>query len=191
LKKRIEKTCGARIPDYLVLTHTHFDHAANAAFLKKTFGLKIVVHQSEAGFLKEGNTPLPDIVGGPLKWINRFDRRKISFIARVEPAEADIIISEELDLSEKNIPVKLLPLPGHSNGSLTVFVDDEIAIVGDNMVNLPWQRILPPFADNLPALFESWKKLLDTPCRIFLPSHGSEISRAMLEAACLRQPDIG
>lgn len=42
-----------RTIDYLILTHTHFDHAENAAYLKEHFGLRIIVHQSEAELLKK------------------------------------------------------------------------------------------------------------------------------------------
>lgn len=41
--------------------------------------------------------------------------------------------------------------------------------------------IFPPFADNEGLMVESWKKLLDTGCKIFLPAHGSERSRELVQ----------
>ena len=71
--------------------------------------------------------------------------------------------------------------PGHCRGAMSMIVDDEIAIVGDTMVNVgPWS-VFPPFADHVAQLLESWKRRLETGCRIFLPGHGTPIGRPLLE----------
>lgn len=186
LYKRILAVARDRLPEFIILTHSHFDHAANAAFLKSAFESKIVIHESEAGFLKDGYSPLPDILPFPLRMLNRFDRNKLRPLVSVRPAEADILVGDEMDLSLTGIPVILRHMPGHTNGSLIVFVDDEIAIVGDNMVHMPGQKVFPPFCDNVPALLDTWKKLLDGNCRLFLPAHGKEISREILSKAFVR-----
>jgi hypothetical protein len=35
----------------------------------------------------------------------------------------------------------------------------------------------PPFADDVPLLLTSWKKIIGTGCRSFLPGHGKQVSR--------------
>jgi glyoxylase-like metal-dependent hydrolase (beta-lactamase superfamily II) len=41
--------------------------------------------------------------------------------------------------------------------------------------------IFPPFADDTEIMIKSWKKLLETNCKLFLPGHGKGISRELLE----------
>lgn len=41
--------------------------------------------------------------------------------------------------------------------------------------------IFPPFADDIQGLLKSWKKLLETNCSVFLPGHGREIKRELVE----------
>lgn len=183
LYRRILHLLGPKGPDLVVLTHTHVDHAGNAAFLKGKFAMPIAVHRSEAGFLQDGFSPLPAVVKGPLKWLQRLDENRIRLFIHTEPVAADILVDDVLDLNNHGIPVMVRHMPGHTNGSMTVIIDQELAIVGDNMVNMTWQRVFPPFCDNVPALLQSWKALLDSHCRLFLPSHGSQITREALERA--------
>jgi glyoxylase-like metal-dependent hydrolase (beta-lactamase superfamily II) len=173
----------------IVLTHTHFDHAGNAAELNKIFGCRLMVHGSEAGFLRAGYSPVPNGAVPATRFLNKLDKHKISFLVGTKPVEPDVLIGEEMDLGTFGIPVVLKHTPGHSPGSVSLVVDNDVAVVGDNMVNVMPGKIFPPFCDNVPDMFESWKKLLGTGCRIFLPSHGKEIPRALLEFSFLTQKE--
>ena len=46
-------------PNFIVQSHTHFDHCSNTAFLKDHFESSVIVHSSEAEFLEKGLSPLP------------------------------------------------------------------------------------------------------------------------------------
>ena len=56
-------------------------------------------------------------------------------------------------------------------------IDDEIAIAGDSIIGTTPGKPFPPFADDVEILFSSWKKIIDTGCRAFLPGHGRPVSR--------------
>jgi glyoxylase-like metal-dependent hydrolase (beta-lactamase superfamily II) len=103
LKARLE-ALGIKKLDYLILTHTHYDHAENASKIKTEFDAKVI---------------------------------------------------------------------GHSPGSQSVIIDDEICLTGDAMFGIFPGSIFPPFADNEYDMIKSWGKLLHTGCSIFLPSHGT------------------
>jgi len=60
-------------------------------------------------------------------------------------------------------------------------VDDEIATVGDTMFGIYNNSVFPPFADKQAELIKSWHKLLRTDCHTFLPGHGKEIERKLLQ----------
>ncbi|WP_347487946.1 hypothetical protein [Desulfoscipio sp. XC116] len=65
-------------------------------------------------------------------------------------------------------------------GSVSIIVDEEIALVGDAMVHGISGNIYPLFVDNPKLLLNSWQKLLNTKCRLFLPAHGGENTRIVV-----------
>lgn len=60
-------------------------------------------------------------------------------------------------------------------------MDNEIAIVGDTMFGVFKNSIFPPYSDDTVKMIESWGRLLNTDCIIFLPGHGKEINRKLLQ----------
>jgi hydroxyacylglutathione hydrolase len=75
----------------------------------------------------------------------------------------------------------LINTEGHSPGSISIIVDNEVAVAGDAMFGVFKNSIFPPYADNPAEMVKSWKKLLNTGCKIFLPGHGNEIKRERLK----------
>ena len=94
-----------------------------------------------------------------------------------EPTDFDVSVDGEFRLEPFGFPGYVLPTPGHSPGSISAIIDDEIAIVGDAMFGVFAGSVFPPFADDVRLMVESWKKLLDTGCGTYLPGHGSERSK--------------
>ena len=62
-----------------------------------------------------------------------------------------------------------------------MIVDDEIAIVGDEMLGVYQNSIFPPFADDIKRMIHNWGKLLNTDCVLFLPGHGKAITQELLQ----------
>lgn len=161
----------------LVLTHSHYDHAGNAARLQKLYGVPVIIHRSEAPFLAAGENIVPKGTRFPGRflvdcWGKRFSRSIV-----LDPCRADILVDEGLRLDDLGFNAFILHTPGHSPGSISVIVDDEIAIVGDALFGVfPWS-VMPPFAADAREMVASWGKLLQTKCRLFLPAHGSANSR--------------
>ncbi len=166
----------------LILTHTHFDHAENASSLKHKYNIPIMVHKSEEEYLAVGDSPLPQ--GAMLitkLFIDLFGNLVQPWV-KYQPANHVISIDDRYDLNTIGLEkVYVLHTPGHSSGSLSIIVDDEIAIVGDTMYGVLSGSAYPIYADDKKLLLDSWKKLLDTNCRIFLPGHGTEKSRRLVE----------
>ncbi len=167
--------------DKLVLTHTHFDHCRNVAAIKKEDGCQVIVGEREAAFVKRGNTPLPRGTSSFSKFLVHVGNSMLADQFGYDPFYADIEVHEFYHLVDDDINIDLISTPGHSPGSISLIVDDDIAIVGDVMFGVFQNSVFPPFADDAPLMVQSWGKLLATNCRIFLPGHGKEISRELLE----------
>lgn len=173
--------------DYIVLTHSHFDHCANTLQLAKRFGCKIILSKQESRMVSGGLTPIPRGTLFITKFLSSLGRKYESSFASYSPFTPDIEVEECLDLSIQGVNIKIIHTPGHSTGSLSVLVDKEIALVGDTMFGIfPWS-ILPLFADDLQLLYQSWQKLLDSGCSSFLPGHGKKIDRKLLNSQIIKE----
>ncbi|MEZ5198872.1 MAG: hypothetical protein R2764_21595 [Bacteroidales bacterium] len=84
-----------------------------------------------------------------------------------KPVIPDVKITEPYLFSENGNTIEIIPTPGHTDGSISVIVDNEIALVGDAAFGLSKKTIFPPFADNSLQLKESWGILLQTNCQFF------------------------
>jgi hydroxyacylglutathione hydrolase len=184
LKGKLDALLGGNKLSCLILTHTHFDHAENAAKLKKKYNCKIIVHESEEKNLKRGYNTLPQGTNPITGVMTTILGKKLQSRYKYEPAYPDIPVGEKYDLSSFGFNAYILHTPGHSKGSMSVVIDNEIAIVGDTMFGVFGNSIYPPFADYTEAMIGSWGKLLDTDCKLFLPGHGKVISRELLEKQC-------
>lgn len=165
----------------LFLTHAHFDHAENAAWVQKRYQTRVIIQEAEAGFLRSGENPM--VAGSNTltrllaSWFGKLARSYF----RYSPASPDITFGDRLDLLDLGFDAYLQHTPGHTAGSSSIFVGGEIAIVGDAMHSVFPNSAYPPFLQDRCALLASWKKLLDTHCETFLPSHGKAIGRRLLE----------
>lgn len=181
LQRGIEALKPRGVPAALILTHTHFDHAENAARLKQAYDVRIITHASEQAYLRAGDSPLPRGSILPTRWLIQCFGRLVQPIFRYAGVAADIAVDRRYDL--RSFGAYLLHTPGHTRGSVSLIVDDDIALVGDTLFGVIPGNVFTPFADDVPEMIRSWEKLLETPCRLFLPGHGAAIKRARLEKA--------
>lgn len=166
---------------FIVLTHTHFDHCQSAKKIKEKSDCKIVVSKAAEDSIRNGYTKLPDGTFPTTKVIAQIGRligkRKFGY----EPFCPDIFVNGDSDIKIGNSDINVIETIGHSFDSVSVLVDNEIAIVGDAMFGIFNNSVFPPYSDDVLRMIESWYKLLNTDCRIFLPGHGKEISRNLLQ----------
>ncbi len=167
--------------DLIILTHSHFDHCQNASAISEQDLCKIAMSEKEAGFAAQGFMTLPKGTFGIARIISSFGnligQRRFGY----HPFTPDILISKDSELINYGVGISLILTEGHSRGSVSVVVDNEIALVGDAMIGTYKNSIFPPFADDIQEMIKSWGRLLETECITFLPGHGKEINRKLLE----------
>ncbi len=165
--------------DLLILTHTHYDHCQNAFKIKEQTSCKVIVSEREAEYSEHGFTPLPDGTFAITRFIfdlgKRIGQRRFGY----KPFTTDMLVTGVLNL--ETLRITLIPTAGHSKGSVSVIIDNEIAIVGDALFGVFAKSVFPPFADDTNEMINSWGKLLKTGCNTFLPGHGHEIKRELLQ----------
>ncbi len=166
--------------DYLILTHSHFDHAENARKIKEVFQPEILIHESESDYLRNGDSPLPQGTIVVTRLILKIFGNLLQPRLKYQGVAGDIKVDSRLDLNPWGYNAYIIHTPGHTQGSMSLIVDDEIALVGDAMVGEIKTSIFQPFADDIKEAIRSWKKLLDTECTTYLPAHGGAIKRKLV-----------
>jgi len=150
--------------DFLILTHSHYDHCQNAYSIKQKYNCKIIISENEAGFARLGFTPIPKGTTPLTNLISLSGKKLSQKWFEYTPFIPDILVKDVLDLDNPGFGIRLVHTNGHSIGSISVLIDNEIAIVGDEMLGVFRNSIFPPFADDIPEMLNSWEKLLKLKC---------------------------
>ncbi len=112
--------------DYLILSHAHPDHAGNAKYFQEKFGIEIIAGSGEEEMInKKGEDTNLCPTGFLGEIIQRTVARK-----RYDTFIPDIVISEKFDLSEIGFQGTILPMSGHTEGSLVISIRTAV-FVGD------------------------------------------------------------
>ncbi len=110
----------------VVVTHGHADHAGNAGHFQSVYGVRVAGGRGDLDKFQAGRTDLSRAVS-------------IGVMARLvrpmsdnpyEPFTPDLIVEQPVDLAPFGVPGRILPLPGHTPGSLVVAVGGHL-FVGD------------------------------------------------------------
>lgn len=118
----------------IVLTHTHFDHAENAAKLSKHFNIPVACHEADVE-LFESYDKQPMESYGIVGKVVLDTSLKVLKETPVEKPENLIFVKEGDDLSAYGFDAKIIGLPGHTKGSIGVDVEGKDLIVGDELDN--------------------------------------------------------
>ena len=142
-------------PEAVILTHTHFDHASNAAWIKREFNSKVIVHEAEAGHLSNGDTPIPAGTLAFTRGLVSIGRRLPSWF-EYEKCHPDQTFTDRLSLDGFGFSCDLMHTPGHCPGEIAIVIDNEIVIAGDSLMGVFPGKIFPVFADDESELINSW-----------------------------------
>lgn len=167
----------------IILTHAHYDHIGNVSEIKESSGAKILLHKDDLKLLKSGLTDSQSTK--PLNMWGKFLLSKVSSIdTKFNTFKPDIIIDSEYDLSEYGIKGRIVPTPGHSDGSISIILNSKKALIGDLAMNGPPLRLgagEPIFGENIDQIYQSWKKLIEAGVTDLYPSHGSPFNIKVLK----------
>jgi glyoxylase-like metal-dependent hydrolase (beta-lactamase superfamily II) len=152
---------------YLLLTHTHADHAGGAARMKQSLGCDVLVSKDSADFLRNGDERAINLTFGKQAGFYPEDYRFEACEVDRELVEGDII-------SVGDCQIKVLDTPGHCLGHLAFYFEsDERAHLFDGDCIFWGGKILLQniYDCILQDYVNSIKKLAKLSVDFFLPGH--------------------
>jgi len=173
IEKELE-SAGCRPGDLrlIVLTHGDFDHCGNAAYLRRKFGAQIAMHRDDSGMVERGD----------MLW-NR-NKQNILFrvifklfirLSKSDRFEPDLYIEEGYDFSGYGFDARVLDIPGHSKGSISILTASGDLFCGDLLANVDKPDIWSIIDDSV-AAHGSVEKLKSLQINTVYPGHGQPFS---------------
>jgi glyoxylase-like metal-dependent hydrolase (beta-lactamase superfamily II) len=102
---------------HLLQTHAHLDHVFGSAFVKRKYGVQMLMHRLELPVLSEVE-----------------NRCKMWGIPGYEPVEADGFIDETDIITFGNTQLEILFVPGHAPGHIAFVNHQERFVVGGDVL---------------------------------------------------------
>ncbi len=138
---------------YVMITHSHPDHAGLTQEIKDASGAKLIIHEKQIPFLEE---------------LEEFHQKKGGYVPiRVEKCDFILIPSNRAVWESIGIPGESLETPGHSDDSISLVLDGSMAFTGD---------LTPPFPgneENEAVIRDSWARVLARKPQVIYPAHGN------------------
>lgn len=118
----------------IFLTHVHFDHAENARILSERYNVPVAVNRADEELFESfDKQPLKSygLVGKVVLGMSL----KVLKNTVVNKPDNPIFVEDGDDLSSYGINAKVIAMPGHTNGSVGLDVEETHLLVGDALDN--------------------------------------------------------
>jgi len=184
-KKLLRKLAQHGVQNLALILHTHghSDHCGSTRQLKEATSAPTAIHPADAAVMENGRNQAtkPTSIGAKLlHWLVNDE---------FPPVRPDILLPDKMPLHAFGVDGKVVYTPGHTAGSISVFLGSGEAIVGDLLMG-GWlggmfrsvQPGYPYYADDLDQIRASVKKLLDLGATRFFVGHGGPLEAGRVRA---------
>lgn len=158
----------------IVLTHAHFDHAENASQISNALGIPIGMSENDCNLIKSNTNQsltATTILGKVVLSASLKD-----FSNRSMPEfKPDVLLHDNDSLSDYGIAARIIALPGHTNGSIGIDVDNKHLLVGDALMNMFYPTVSMLY-HNRNEMLESARKISSLGNRTIYFGHGKPVS---------------
>ena len=165
----------------IVITHAHIDHAGNTAKIKSLSGAKVIAHAGDLLYFR-GEKKMHFCSTG---WFGRLFSKTGVIQKSYDLFEPDILLTSKssLSLNDYGIDGEVISTPGHTEGSISVIIESDKAIVGDLVssgillggIIRTHKAKRPPFEDNPLQVSQELQAIADKGVTTFFMGHGGPL----------------
>ena len=170
---QVLKACKDYNVKLIVLTHAHFDHAENVAKISNELGIPIGMNKNDCNLIISNNNQALSATTIMGKIVLSASLRNFKSRSMLE-FKPDVLLADGDDLYDYGINAKIIALPGHTNGSIGVDVDNKYLIVGDALMNMFYPTVSMLY-HNKNEMIESARKISGFEGRTIYFGHGKPV----------------
>lgn len=165
--KEILRIMGNRRPEYLFLTHVHFDHCGAAGYLKR------FMPELKIGASREAN----EIIQKPsaVELITKLNASGKEGGVYFEPFSIDLILNDG-DVIEvaKDLTVQVIRTPGHTRDMLSFYIPEQKILIPSESIGMPGYNgyVFSEFLIDYDIYLNSLVRLKDYDAAILIFAHG-------------------
>ncbi len=166
-RQEIIKLTGERRPDYLFLSHAHFDHCGSAGYLKRVMpGLKVCASREASEIIKKPSA---------IKLIKKLNTIAPDGKVYFEPFSVDRVLEDgEIVKVAQNLHVEIIKTPGHTRDMLSFYIPQQKILIPSESIGVPGsgEYIFSEFLTDYHIYLDSLKKLAGYDVETLVLAHG-------------------
>lgn len=174
-RQKVLEACRQFEVRLLVLTHGHIDHMENAAFLSQSLHIPIAMHRADLELLGNNlkqSLSARSILGKIVLAASIKTFQMIQYVPEIQP---DAFLEDGDSLDSYGIPdIKIVGLPGHTNGSIGLDIAGKDLIVGDALMNMFYPTVSMLYHDR-EVMLQSVEKIERLGPRMIHFGHGKPV----------------
>jgi hydroxyacylglutathione hydrolase len=154
----------------IVLTHSDMDHAGSVARLKEETNAKVAIHEADGPRLSGEKEPKA------VKGVLGLFLHVMSAVMRFNRMKPDVLLKDS-DIIDGLI---VIHTPGHTDGSICLYLPGRVLFVGDSLLTDDKQMLSLPrksMSTDIDRAKESIRKISELEYSVLLPGHGRPIEQ--------------
>lgn len=150
-RERILRECGMLNIRLIVLTHGHLDHVQNAAWLSHRLNAPVAMSRADIALLSDNLAQMLYARTLPGKIVLAASVNALRY-TKIQEFSPQVWLDEGDSLERYGIPAKVIGLPGHTDGSIALDVEQSDLIVGDALMNMFYPTVSMLYHDETQML---------------------------------------
>ena len=158
--------------DLMIITHEHYDHISGVNAWKERYKVPLLCSEAAAGRItdsKKNQARHFDVFCQLQSYSTEWDE---ALINKTYTCQADLTFRDELKFNWQGHELRLLEIPGHSRGSIGIYIDNIWFVSGDSLLEKAVVELRLPGGNKADWKELGEKRIAEVPKgTIILPGH--------------------